>query len=402
MKLLERYIFRRTLVLSLLTLSATTLMVLVTQVLLYVNLLTASGQALLTFFALAGTLIPPMTNLVMPFALYIGASQTLNGMNSDSELAVIEAAGGSRSIQTKPIIYLAILMSLVSLGLSHFVEPWAQQNKREIVTKASADLIRFAVQSGTFQEIGPNLYIQIADQTASGDFAGIFIADSRKPETDLVYYAKRGAIQRLPGGDVLVLADGEVQRRNTANNELSVISFESYLLDLNQFGATTTGRNYSPKERSTAFLLFAPRTDDFFLRNEPDEIRSEIYRRFSDWLYPLVYGTIAIYFAVGARSNRQERLWSLTAGAGVALAVRGMGFFLVNVSGTNPLYAFLNFAVPVGSVVVFSTLLFMDKSVRFPQSWVDRASALAAAITRAWANLRYGGALQSPGGGGSQ
>ena len=48
-----------------------------------------------------------MTNLVLPFALHIGASQTLNGMNSDSELAVIEAAGGSLWVQTKPILLLA-------------------------------------------------------------------------------------------------------------------------------------------------------------------------------------------------------------------------------------------------------------------------------------------------------
>ena len=84
MNLLERYIFRRTLSLSLMTLSATTVMVLITQVLIYVNLLTASGQAIITFFALAATLVPPMLNLVMPFALHIGATQTLNGMNSDS------------------------------------------------------------------------------------------------------------------------------------------------------------------------------------------------------------------------------------------------------------------------------------------------------------------------------
>ena len=106
------------------------------------------------------------------------------------------------------------------------------------------------------------------------------------------------------------------------------------------------GINYSPKERSTAYLLFAPRTDDFFTRNKPKDVRAEINRRFSEWLYPLVFGTIAIYFAVGARSNRQERLWSLTAGVAVALAVRGAGFFLVNVSGINSLYAFLNFADP--------------------------------------------------------
>ena len=400
MNLLERYIFRRTLSLSLMTLSATTVMVLITQVLVYVNLLTASGQALITFFALAATLIPPMLNLVMPFALYIGATQTLNGMNSDSELAVIEAAGGSRSIQTKPIIVLAIMMSLVALALSHFVEPFAYKHKRDIIARAGADLVRFAVQSGTFQEVEPNLFVQIADQLPSGDLAGIFIADSRNPSTDLVYYAKRGTIHESGDAEVLMLADGEVQRKNTQTGDVSVISFASYVLDFNQFGPTSGEINYSSKEPSTAYLLFAPRTDDFFMRNKPEDVRAEINRRFSEWLYALVFGTIAIYFAVGARSNRQERLWSLAAGVAVALAVRGAGFFLVNVSGINPLYAFLNFAVPIGSILLFSTLILLDKSLRFSQAWVDGAGAIAAAATRWWTNFRFGGsALPSPGSG---
>lgn len=398
MKLLERYIFRRTLTLSLITLTATTMMVLVTQVLLYVNVLTASGQALLTFFALAATLIPPMVNLVLPFALYIGASQTLNGMNSDSELAVIEAAGGSRFIQAKPILTLAVLMSLFALALSNFVEPLAYRYKRDIIAKAGADIVRMAVQSGTFQEIENDLFVQIAEQMPSGDYSGIFIADSRKPGMDLIYYAKRGAIQTLADGDILWLADGEVQRRNTDTGELSVISFQSYVLDFNQFGpAGRTGRNFSPKERSTAFLLFAPRTDDFFLRNEPEEIRSEINRRFSEWLYPMVYGTIALYFAIGARSNRQQRLWGLTAGVACALAIRGAGFFLVNISGINALYTFLNFAIPIASIVLFSTLILTNKALRFPQSWVDAASRLTDRALRWWNGMR-GGSLQ-PGGG---
>ena len=184
-----------------------------------------------------------------------------------------------------------------------------------------------------------------------------------------------------------MLADGEVQRKNTQTGDLSIISFESYVLDFNQFGPTIGGINYSPKERSTAYLLFAPRTDDFFTRNKPKDVRGEIYRRFSEWLYPLVFGTIAIYFAVGARSNRQERLWSLTAGVAVALAVRGAGFFLVNVSGINSLYAFLNFAIPIGSILLFSTLILMNKSLRFSQAWVDGAGAIAAAVTRWWTQL---------------
>jgi lipopolysaccharide export system permease protein len=402
MKLLERYIFRRVFVLSVVTLSATTLMVLVTQVLLYVNLLTASGQALLTFFALAGTLVPPMTNLVLPFALYIGTSQTFNGMNSDSELAVIEASGGSLSIQTRPVIILAIAMSALALLLSNFAEPWAQHHKRQIIAKASADLIRFAVQSGTFQELAGNLYVQIAEQLPSGEYAGIFIADSRKPETDLVYYAKRGSIQPTVNGDLLVLADGEVQRRNTQTGELSVINFQSYVLDFNQFSAATDGENYSTREQSTAYMLFAPRSDVFFAKNNPQDVRSEIYKRLSDWLYPLVYGTIALYFAVGARSSRQERWLSFGVGVAVALAVRGAGFLLVSISGTSPVWAALNFAIPIGSIVLFSTLLALNKSLRLPQAWADRVNTVAQAVLGRLSALRFGSALQSPGGGASQ
>ena len=398
MNLLERYIFRRTFALSMITQAATTMMVLVTQVLLYVNLLTASGQALLSFFALAGTLIPPMTNLVLPFALHIGASQTLNGMNSDSELAVIEAAGGSLWVQTKPILLLALAMSLTALAISNFAEPWAERSKREILAKARADLIRFAVQSGTFQQLAPGLFVQIGQQLPSGEYDGIFIADSRKRDTDLIYYAKRGAIQQLMGHDVLALADGEAQRRNTETGEVSVISFRTYVLDFNQLNAAPEGANHSPKEVSTAFLLFGPRTDRFFAVTPPEEVRTEIYRRFSDWLYPLVYGTIAVFFAVGARSNRQERLWSLSAGIALALAVRGLGFFLVSVSGTGPAWAALNFAVPIASIVLFFTLVAMNKSLRFSSAWIDWSNALGAAFMRRFGTLRQGEAAQPSGG----
>ena len=95
MKQIERYIFRRVLMLSLATLATTTVIAMTTQVLLRVDLLSSTGQSLLTFLELAGLLVPPMMLVVMPFALMIGAAQTLTTMNSDSELAVIEASGGA-------------------------------------------------------------------------------------------------------------------------------------------------------------------------------------------------------------------------------------------------------------------------------------------------------------------
>ena len=104
MKQIERYIFRRVFILSAGTLATTTVIALTTQVLLRVNLLSSTGQSVLTFLELAGLLVPPMMLVVMPFALMIGAAQTLSTMNSDSELAVIEASGGARHLVARPIL----------------------------------------------------------------------------------------------------------------------------------------------------------------------------------------------------------------------------------------------------------------------------------------------------------
>jgi len=57
------------------------------------------------------------------------------------------------------------------------------------------------------------------------------------------------------------------------------------------------------------------------------------------------------------------------------------------------------FSMHFMSFVLFSTLLFMNKSLRFSQAWADRANALAQAVLNRWNSLRFGGALQSPGSG---
>ena len=160
MNLIERHIFKRAAQLSLTTLAAATVIVLITQILIRVNVLTDSGQALSTFLKLGLMLIPAMIVVVMPFALLTGASQTLSAMNSNSELSVLEAAGASQRMAAKPIVILALLMSFSTLGISIFVEPWTNRQFRDIITAASADLVRFAVQSGAFKKIEDGLFIR--------------------------------------------------------------------------------------------------------------------------------------------------------------------------------------------------------------------------------------------------
>jgi lipopolysaccharide export system permease protein len=375
MKLIERYIFRRVLALSLITLIATTAIVLTTQVLLRVNVLTESGESLFVFLKLAVFLIPAMMTLVMPFALLIGASQNLNAMNVDSELAVIESSGGSNMLVARPVMLIAVAMTLISLGSSLFVEPWSNRQLREIISAASADLMSFAVQSGTFKRVSRNLYIQIDEQLPGGDFGGIFIVDLRDPQTQLIYYAKRGTIRTFDDDNFLVMEQGEIQRKTKASGAVSTISFTSYALNFANFDSGDRKTRYFPKERSTAYL-FSPDPDDPVAKHSPALFRSEIHRRFSDWLYPVLFGLIAVYFGGTARSNRDERLWSLGLAVLIALAFRGAGFFMVNNSGKSGVYALLSYAVPLTGIVCFGALVLLHKSPRIAQAWFDRIGML--------------------------
>lgn len=379
MNLIERYIFKRTLSLSMTSLFATTFIVLTTQVLLFVNVLTQSGQALSAFLNLALTLTPGMILIVMPFALILGASNTLNRMNNDSELAVMEAAGAGRKFIIKPVLLLAVALTLVSLVIAQIVEPWSNRQRRDLLVSAGADLIQIAIQSGTFRQLEENLYVQVADQFPGGELGGIFLADRRDGETELLYYAKRGTIVKQDGRNLILMKDGEIHRRDSASGDVSVISFASYALDMSQYGPAKGSSFYLPKEWTLSELL-EPDPNNQIAAKAPHIIRSEIHRRFSEWLYPMAFALVAIYFAGTARANRQERIWSLATAFGVSFALRGAGFVVTNEAGTSQAAAVACYVLPLGAIVIVSFLLVTGSVIAVPQRLIERSTAIVVAL----------------------
>ena len=220
MKVIERYIFRRALILFCASLAWTLAIVWTTQVLARINLVTDSGQSALAFFQIASLILPSVLPVVMPFAVIIAVAQTLTVMNTDSELVVISAAGASRWTTIRPVILLATLASIVSFAVDNGVDPYARQQGRELIAAARGDLLSLVIQEGTFRKIEDGLYIQIGDRLADGRLGGIFVADSRTEGTDLIYYAKTGQVVERDGQDVLVMNDGEIQRKTCRRRNL--------------------------------------------------------------------------------------------------------------------------------------------------------------------------------------
>ncbi len=275
------------------------------QVLQRINFLTTSGQTFQTIVQFSSLLIPSAIPLVMPFALIIAITQTLSTMNQDSELVVINASGAPRSAVMRPILILAATVSVTSFLIANYVEPYARINMRAMIANASADLMHVIIQEGTFRKLADNLYIQIAERRADGSIGGLFIADSCDPTLDLIYYAADGAIASTPSGDMLLMENGEVQRRNVSDGTVSIIKFDSYAFDLNQFASAGDDFVIFAKDRPLTYLL-NPDSNDPMLQTRPLTYKAELHRRFTQWIYPLIFAMIAL--AIAGDSARIAKL----------------------------------------------------------------------------------------------
>lgn len=372
MKVVERYILRRTFAMSLGALLWTLAISWTTQVLARINLVTDSGQSALTFFELATLILPSVIPIIVPFALIIAVAQTLSTMNTDSELVVISAAGGSRWIIMRPILALAVLASVFSFAIDNGVDPYARERGRQLVAAARADLLSLVIQEGTFRKVDDGLYVQVAERLPDGRLGGIFVADSRQEGVDLVYYAKTGAVVQDSEKSMLIMSDGVVHRKSP-NGELSVIRFTSYAFDLSAFSAAAGTVTMFPKDRTLQYLI-NPDPNDKVYQNNPQAFRAELHRRLTEWLYPLVCALIALAVAGDARSHRESRINPLVTSITIALFVRWLGFFVTNQAQTKPLFSPLAYAVPIAASLIALAFIRSNRTMELPVSWAEGIS----------------------------
>ncbi|MCY0094501.1 LptF/LptG family permease [Hoeflea ulvae] len=368
MKQIERYILRRMSLLTFWSLTAVTLLVMTTQVLIRVDVLTTTGQALSAFLLLAATLIPSVLSIVAPFALLIGVGQVLSVMNSDSELVVIEAAGVPPATVLKPVLVLSTVVSLMVLLVSNFVEPWSNSKLYDVLAQAQSDLFSVAVRSGTFMRLEDGLYVQVNEKLPGGELGGIFLADSRTEGNETIYYARSGVVRAVGETNILYLVDGELQQHNLTNDQISIVTFTSYALDMAAFVPAGQASARRPKEQTTPYLL-DPAADDYYLVNANFTIKQELVQRFSTWMYPLAFGLVAFTFLGKARSNRHEQFQNGAIVAGITLGARGFGFYSGEAAGGSVFMETLSYAVPAAIIGIFGFLALTGRTLTIPRAW---------------------------------
>lgn len=346
MALIDRYIFRNSGRGFLTALAGLTGVIWVTQALRDFNMFTNEGQSLLTFLNLVALLLPAMIGLIAPVALLIGVIQTIQRLNSDSELVVMQSAGISPMRILRPVMTLTILVTAGASLISLWAAPASYRNWRDLISSARAEFVSQIVREGRFNTIDNDIVFHYRERIGDA-LLGLFIQDRRDPELTLVYVAERGQIVESPAGTFLILLDGSVQRETPRSQDASIIGFKRYALDLALLSPNAGDVTYRPRERTTQDLISTVRSDRM-TKDERGRILSELTERISTPLYAIAFALIGLAAFARPRSTRQSQWLALALAISVALVGRLAGFALAILIQQKPEFYWTALICPIG------------------------------------------------------
>ncbi len=212
MSAFDRYIFRTTFGAFLLVLISLTAVIWLTHALREIDLMTNQRQTILTFIGITGLLIPMLVLVIAPLALVVAVGHTLNRLNTDSEIVVMNASGMSPWRVFRPFLTTTLVVSALVAVVSAYVAPKGLRELRDWATKVKADFVVNIVQPGRFLSIERGLTFHIRERRADGQLLGIFIDDRRDPNERVTLLAEYGEIVEIGRGTFLVLINGSVHR----------------------------------------------------------------------------------------------------------------------------------------------------------------------------------------------
>ncbi len=347
--LVDRYILRQLVGAFVIVTGVLTVVLWLTTALRQIELVASQGQTLWIFVRITSLALPLLVMHLAPFALFIALVFTLNKLNGDSELVVLSASGVSHGRLLRPVLMMAAGVAGLLLVLALYAVPATLREMRQAFVDVKLDLIGNIAQPGRFTSLEPGLTFHIKERQPNGSMLGIFVDDKRDPAVHMTYLAARGSVERTPIGTFLVMEEGEIVRRNNANEQQSVISFDRYGFNLSSFVSTFRFSEFPPAERWTGELTALMERPDVDPRLR-GRLRSEFHDRFAAPLYPIAFALFAFAALGRARTTRQSRNEGVVLAIVAVVGLRVAGFGVSGLAQREPAASVLIYLIPLAGI----------------------------------------------------
>jgi len=365
MRLIERYLFRQLLGPTLLATAALTGVAILSESLSALNILLDQRQSPLVFAKIVLLAMPQLIVLILPVAVLVAGLVAMNRLHTEQEIVICFAGGMSRWRVISPAIQLSVIIALVSLILALWVQPLCYRALRETLLSVRTDLAATLIRPGQFTHPAPGLTVYAQSIDDYGEIHNLFINNATNKAHDSTVTAREGRLEGRDGGPVLVMHHGANQEFS-ATGTLNFLSFDEYVLDLRPLIAPDPVVRYKLSDRYPHELFF-PDTRQAWERANIKKMMAEGHSRFAAPLYDIAFMAIAVAAVIGGAFSRLGYGARIAVAAGGALLTRTLGFAVQAAAGSTTELNALQYAVPLGAMLVAWAVLFSQRRRSSPR-----------------------------------
>lgn len=214
-KILTRAIWRESLFFTGICLSLFTIILFTVQMLRLASLVINRGVELSQIGVIAIAIVPTFLEIAFPLASLLGMMLAFARFSGDSELVIMRASGLSYAQLIRPVIALAIIFGVITLGISLVLKPWGYSTLNATLLDIARSKSTAALEPGAFAKLG-DLTVYCEDiNTETGEAKKILIEDRRIPSQSKLILAHHGEIRSDPRNMAVLLNlyDGEFHER---------------------------------------------------------------------------------------------------------------------------------------------------------------------------------------------
>jgi lipopolysaccharide export system permease protein len=373
----QRYLFRNVLRTLIAIVGGLALIALLTQGLDpdQLDVIVENRQSMAVYLWVSVLATPQIISLLMPIAMFIATAAAMNVAHRENEIVVAQASGMSNWQVASPVIRLAVLVSILHLGLNLWIQPAASRELRETMTTASTDLGASLVREGMFMNHGDGL-TTFARKVTGGEMTDLLVNDSRNPDQVVTYIAKTAFLVDGESGPQLIMRDG--QRQSVRNNgALEMLTFTQSPFDLAPF---INSQRAVILEESDRYLpeLFFPDMNNYYDFANVDMLAAEGHARLSAPLLSIAMAMLAIYAVLGGDFSRRGYAKRIAVASGAALMLRLAAFGAVSAGRDEPALNILQYLLPV-FVIALISFFYLVQPMLARRRVARRNPALAAA-----------------------
>ena len=337
MQIYARYIANRIMGPFLLISMSLTGLVWLAQSLKFIDFIVNRGLDAVMFLYLSSLLIPSLLGIVLPIALFISVVVTYNRLASESELVVMRSAGISRVALIKPTLIVSILIVIIGYLISLYLLPSSYREFKDMQAFIRDNYVSVLLQEGVFNSPTKDLTVYIRKIGENGKLEGMLMHDNRIKHKPVSMMAEEGELIKTPKGPRFILKKGNRQEIDHQSNNISLLYFDRYALDMSSFTTKSSNRWREPEERYLHELFI----DESGSEKQINKLRIEGHNRITWPLYSMLMALLGLTPFIGGEFNRRGQLKKILYASVAAVIIISSAVAMRNIANKNPDLSFL-------------------------------------------------------------